>query len=205
MSKVFFDCSISLDAFLAGENRGPENPMGDNGASTHSWIYRQKVFLEGLGLEGGETGADNQFIEDTYLRTGAYIMGKRMFEEGERHWPEDLYKSDVFVLTHEKRRPWEQEGSTTFHFINDGIGVALKKARTAAKDKDIRIMGGAYTIQQYLNAQVPDEFSIHIAPVFLGSGIRLLENINTKLYTVEIKEVVPSQGVTHLHYRLVKK
>lgn len=204
MSKIFFDCGVSLDGFLAGDNRGPDNPLGDNGSSIHDWIYKQNFFLQGLDLEGGETGADNKLIEDTFNRTGAYIMGKRMFEEGERHWPEDLFMSDVFVLTHQKRVPWVQK-STTFQFINDGIGTALKKARISAEDKDIRIMGGAYTIQQYLNATLVDEFCIHIAPVFLGSGIRLLENISRNLYTVEAMEVVPSQGVTHLRYKLIKK
>lgn len=105
-------------------------------------------------------------------------MGKRMFEEGEVHWPNDLYKADVFVLTHEKRDPWVQKGSTTFYFINDGIEIALKRARESAQGKDIRIQGGAETIVQFLNAGLIDEFVIHIAPVFLGSGIRLFEGLN---------------------------
>ena len=83
-------------------------------------------------------------------------MGKRMFEEGEVSWPEDLYKADVYVLTHEKREPWIQKGTTTFYFINDGIHSALEKARQSAKGKDIRIQGGANTIQQFLNSGLVD-------------------------------------------------
>lgn len=75
-----------------------------------------------------------------------------MFEEGEVHWPENLYKADVFVLTHEKRDPWIQKGTTAFYFINDGVESALGKARKSANAKDIRIQGGATTIQQFLNA-----------------------------------------------------
>src|SRR4030095_11047096 len=137
MSKVTFDCGISLDGFFAGDNRGPDNPIGDNGTTIHNWMYNQKAFLEMHGEQGGDDGADNKILETTLERTGAYIMGKRMFEEGEVHWPEDLYKADVYVLTHEEREPWKQKGTTTFYFINDGIESALEKARASAKGKDV--------------------------------------------------------------------
>lgn len=85
MKKVFVSVGISLDGFLAGVNGGPNNPLGDNGAEIHEWIYIQKSFRELLELgEGGETGKNNDIIN----RTGASIMGKRMFEEGEANWPE---------------------------------------------------------------------------------------------------------------------
>ena len=128
-----------------------------------------------------------------------------MFEEGEVSWPEDLYKADVYVLTHEKRKPWVQKGTTTFHFINDGIESALEKARQKANGKDIRIQGGANTIQQYLNAGLVDEFFIHIAPVFLKSGIRLFDDIDKDKYDIQIEEVIPSNLTTHLRYKLTKK
>ena len=132
-------------------------------------------------------------------------MGKRMFEEGEVSWPEDLYKADVFVLTHEIRAPWVQKGGTTFYFINDGIHSALEKARLSANGKDIRIQGGANTIQQFINAGLIDEFFIHIAPVFLGSGIRLFDGIDKDIYNMQILEIIPSDLTTHIRYRLAKK
>ena len=157
-------------------------------------------------MEGGnEDGPDGKFIRETIARTGSFIMGKRMFKEGEVSWPENLYKADVYVLTHEKRKPWVQKGTTTFYFINDGIQSALEKARQSAKGKDIRIQGGANTIQQFLNAGFVDEFFIHIAPVFLGSGIRLFDGIDKDIYDIEISEVIPSNLTTHLRYKLTKK
>jgi dihydrofolate reductase len=132
-------------------------------------------------------------------------MGKRMFEEGEAVWPNDLYKADVYVLTHERREPWVQEGTTTFYFINNGIESALEKARQSAKGKDIRIQGGANTIQQFLNAGLIDEFFIHISPVLLGSGIRLFESVDKNKYDLQIVEVIPSDLTTHLRYKLTKK
>src|SRR5690606_27988697 len=143
------------------------------------WMFNQKACGEYLGIEGGkEDGHDGGFIRETITRTGAFIMGKRMFEEGEVSWPEDLYKANVYVLTHEEREPWVQKGSTTFYFINDGIHSALEKAEQSAKGKDMRIQGGANTIQQFLNAGLVDEIFIHIAPVFVGSGIRPFDGID---------------------------
>ncbi len=206
MSKIIFDSGISLDGFFAGDNRGPKNPMGGVSGKIHIWMLNQKAFWEYLGMDGGkEDGPDGKLIKESNTRPGAFIMGKRMFEEGEVSWPNDLYKADVYVLTHEKREPWVQEGSTTFHFVNDGIEGALEKAKQSAKGKDVRIQGGANTIQQFLNAGLVDEFFIHIAPVFLGSGIRLFDGIDKDKYHLEIVEVIPSDWTTHLRYKLTKK
>ena len=206
MSKTIFDIAISLDGFMAGDNRSPQNPIGDGGLTIHNWMFVQKAFWEHLGTQGGdEDGPDGELIRETVARAGAYIMGKRMFEEGEPNWPEDLFKADVFVLTHEKREPWIQKGTTIFYFINDGIKSAFEKAKQSAKGKDIRIQGGANTIQQFLNAGLIDEFCIHISPVILGSGIRLFDNINKNIFTAEISEVIPSKLTTHLKYKLTRK
>jgi dihydrofolate reductase len=206
MSKIIFDGAISLDGFFAGDNRSPGNPMGGVSEKIHQWMFKQKAFWKHIKMEGGEEyGADSKLIEDVFARTGSYIMGKRMFEEGEVAWPEDLFEADVYVLTHEKRDPWIQKGTTTFYFINDGIQSALEKARQSAKGKDIRIQGGANTIQQFLNAGLVEEFFIHIAPVFLGSGIRLFDGIDKDKYDIQILEVIPSNFTTHLRYKLTKK
>ena len=206
MSSIIFDSGISLDGYFAGDNRGPENPMGGVSGKIHSWVLNQKAFWQYLGMEAGkEDGPEGEFIREVNARTGAFIMGKRMFDEGEVSWPEDLYKADVYVLTHEKRAPWVQQGTTTFYFINDGIESALQKARRSANGKDIRIQGGANTIQQFLNAGLVDEFFIHIAPVFLGSGIRLFEGIDNDKYDLRIEEVIPAKLTTHIRYKLTKK
>ena len=206
MSKIIFDSGISLDGFFAGDNRGPKNPMGGVSGKIHMWMLNQKAFWDHLGMETGkEDGPDGKFIRETIARTGSFIMGKRMFEEGEVSWPEDLYKADVYVLTHEKREPWIQKGTTKFYFINDGIHSALEKARQSARGKDIRIQGGANTIQQFLNSGLVDEFFIHIAPVFLGSGIRLFDGIDKDIYDIQIVEIIPSDLTTHLRYKLTNK
>jgi hypothetical protein len=70
-----------------------------------------------------------------FERTGASVMGKRMFDLGENAWPEEApFHTPAFVVTHEKRDPWERPGGTTFHFVNDGIETALDQARRAVGD-----------------------------------------------------------------------
>lgn len=205
MSKVIFDAGISLDGFLAGENRSPRNPLGDNGTSIHDWMFRQKAFWRQHGGPGGEDdGPDGIEIEQVFARTGAYIMGKRMFEEGEPNWPEDLFKGPVYVLTHEKREPWVQKGSTVFYFVDEPIETVLKKALAAAGGKDVRIMGGAATLRQYLNAGLIEEFTVHIAPLMLGSGIRLFDHIDKEKVKVAPVGAIHSPWVTHVKY-VVKK
>lgn len=104
-------------------------------------------------------------MRETFERTGASVMGKRMFDAGEQMWPEEaLFHTPVFVVTHEKREPWERPGGTAFHFINDGIKVALDSAREAAGERDVRVAGGGATILQYVSARLVDEFTIALSP-----------------------------------------
>lgn len=131
-------------------------------------------------------------------------MGKHMFAGGEPFWPEEApFHTPVFVLTHEVRSPWERAGGTTFYFVNDGIESALEQARRAAGDRDIRIAGGANVIQQFLNAGLIDEFTIHYSPVFFGEGLPLFHNISADI-KVRIKETIASQAITHVTYEIDK-
>jgi dihydrofolate reductase len=209
MSKVFFSVGMSLDGFMAPEGMDlahADDPNYKDWLSQwmelQKWVSQQRFFRENLQLgEGGETGQDNRILEETFNRTGVNIMGKRMFEGGERFWPEEApFHTPVFVLTHQVRSPWERPGGTTFHFVNDGIESALRQAREVAGGKDIRIAGGAHAIVQYLNAGLVDEFSIALAPVFFGEGVRLFDGIDRRKVSAEIVEAIHSPLVTHLRY-----
>ena len=120
---------------------------------------------------------------------------------GAQMWPEEApFHTPVFVVTHEKRDPWERPGGTTFHFVNDGIEPALDQAREAAGDRDVRIAGGGATILEYVNAGLIDEFSIALSPVLFGSGIRLFEGVDAGRVALEPVRAEPSPRVTHLTY-----
>lgn len=165
-----------------------------------AWVEPQRFFRENLHLgEGGETGLDNQILEDTFHRTGVSIMG-------ERFWPEEApFHTPVFVVTHEERASWERPGGTTFFFVTDGIERALEQAREAAGGRDIRIADGANTILQYLNTGLVDEFHLALAPVFLGAGLRLFKNIDRHSVGLELVEALHSPHITHLCYRVTKR
>ena len=197
---VFFSVSMSLDGFIAPESS--EELMGRQWMELQRWIFPTRFFRENLKLgEGGEEGRDNDIARETFERTGASVMGKRMFDAGERMWPEEApFHTPVFVVTHEKRDPWERPGGTTFHFVNEGIELALEQAREAAGDRDVRIAGGGETILEYVNAGLIDEFAIGLSPVLLGSGIRLFEGVDAARVALDLVRSEPSPRVTHLTY-----
>ena len=212
MPKVFFDVASSLDNFIAPEGMDLEHwsdpnykQWGAQWGKLVSWLFAQKFFRDNLKLGGeGETGIDNQLLQETFSRTGVSIMGKRMFEAGEISWPEDApFHTPVYVLTKQKRDPWERAGGTTFYFVNDGIESALSQARKAAGNRDVRIAGGANVIQQYLNAGLIDEFTVHYSPVFFDRGTPLFSGIRRDLNT-KIKKSIPSSHVTHVTYEVSK-
>jgi dihydrofolate reductase len=216
---VFFSVTMSLDGYMAPESspddveamrRDERTPGLDRWAAQwsrlQSWILEQRFFRENLKLgTGGGEGRDNAIMKETFQRTGASVMGKRMFELGEIGWPEEApFHTPVYVLTHEVREPWPRPGGTTFHFVNDGIESALAQARDAAGDRDVRIAGGGDTILQYLNAGLIDEFTIALAPVFFGSGVSLFDGVGADRLAPEQVHVEPSSRVTHLTYALAR-
>jgi dihydrofolate reductase len=207
MSNVFFSTGLSLDGFIAGLNASPTNPLGDGGLDIHKWLFLQRSFRRNLRLgDDGETGVDNKIVEEIFNRTGANIIGMRLFEEGEANWPEEApFHTPVFVLSHKPRSSWERKGGTTFYFVNDGVESGLKQARQVAGRKDIRIVGGAQVIRQYLNAGLVDEFTIHYAPLFLGQGIRLFDGIDKDRFSVLNINAIHSPLVTHLQYKVKVK
>ncbi|MFW6195648.1 MAG: dihydrofolate reductase family protein [Chloroflexota bacterium] len=209
MSKVFVNIGLSLDGYMAPEGMTIENwespeykGWGEKWGTLMSWILKQQYFRENLQFgSGGETGPVNDMLRNTMERSGANIMGKRMFEQGERSWPEEApFHTPVYVLTHEEREPWARPGGTTFYFINDGAERALELAREAAEDGDIRVSGGANVIQQYLNMGVVDELEIALAPVLFGGGRRLFENLTDPLSQFRIDRVFDTSDATHLRY-----
>jgi dihydrofolate reductase len=207
MAKVFVDVDVgmSLDGFIAGPNGRPGNPLGDGGTRIHQWLYPLATFHERRGSTGGKTGPDDAILQAVFARAGAYVMGRRMFDEGEVGWPENApFRAPVFVVTHQPREPWVRKGGTTFFFATQGIESALEKANAVAGDKDIRVSGGANLIRQYISAGLVDELNIHLAPVLLGQGVRLFDHWTDSDVRLEPAEVVASPSVTHLSFRVAK-
>ncbi len=203
--KVTADMSMSLDGFITGPNDGVEQPLGEGGERLHRWLYDLASWRERHGVAGGEDSRDAEVLDEAFRNIGALVMGRRMFDLGEKPWGDNPpFHVPVFVVTHRAREQVVKEGGTTFTFITDGIESALRQARAAAGGRDVSIAGGAAVIQQVLRAGLLDEIQVHLVPVLLGGGRPLFEPTGPDQIELESTRVIASPGVTHLRLRVVK-
>ncbi|HXJ97122.1 MAG TPA: dihydrofolate reductase family protein [Terriglobia bacterium] len=199
---------VSVDGFAAGPNQSLDHPLGVGGVALFDWMFSTRTFLRVHGKDGGTEGTDDEFAARGFENIGAWIIGRNMFGPVRGPWPDESWKGwwgenppyhvPVFVLTHYARNTIPMAGATTFHFVTDGIHSALKRASDAADGKDIRIGGGAATVQQFLRAGLIHEVHLAIAPVLLGSGERLFENLDLLQLGFRCTEHVPGVKATHI-------
>jgi dihydrofolate reductase len=212
VSKLRVHCfSISIDGYGAGPDQSLDNPLGVGGESLHEWFFPTRAFQKMQGNADGATGTDNDFAERGFKDIGACILGRNMFAPTRGPWPDDRwegwwgdnppYHVPVFVLTHHPRPSIEMAGGTTFHFVTDGIHVALQRAREAAGGLDVRLGGGVATIRQYLQAGLVDEMHLAISPILLGGGESLFAGINLLQLGYQCAEQVTSPAALHVVLR----
>jgi dihydrofolate reductase len=213
MSTFRFQIAVSLDGYVAGPDQSEENPLGVGGEDLHQWVVELEAWRKPHGQEGGKVNASTPVVEEIQSNVGATVMGRNMFGGGPGPWSEDPpwkgwwgddppFHTPVFVLTHHPRESLEMEGGTTFIFVTDGIESALDQARRAAGGQDVLLGGGANVVQQYLAAGLVDEFELHVVPILLRDGERLLENVGD--LRLEQMRAIEAPGVTHIKYRVVR-
>lgn len=210
MARLRVNISMSLDGYVAGPDQSREHPLGKGGEALHEWALATRGWRAAHGHEGGESGLDDERMTAAMENVGATIMGRNMFGPVRGPWEREQWKgwwgddppfhTPVFVLTHHAREPLEMQGGTTFHFVTDGIEVALERAFEAAGGKDVSIGGGASTVQQYLRAGLVDELEVHVAPVLLGGGSRLFESVDGGRAGLEPVGLVASPAAAHFRY-----
>jgi dihydrofolate reductase len=215
VAKLRLGIAMSLDGFTAGPQQSEENPLGIGGMQLHEWAFKLESWRGPHGMEGGEVNASTEVVEESLANIGAVVMGRNMFGGGpgpwsaeprwDGWWGEDPpYHTPVFVLTQHAREPLPMQGGTTFYFVTDGIESALRQAKDAAGGKDVSLGGGANVAQQYLAAGLLDELQLHVVPVLLGDGTRLLENLAGADVELEQLRALEAPGVTHLKYRVLQ-
>jgi dihydrofolate reductase len=204
--------TMSLDGFTSAPNQSLENPFGEGGMVIMDWARATRTFRKMFGDEGGTIGIDDAIAAKADEGVGATIMGRNMFgpvrgswlnDEWKGWWgPNPPYHHPVFVVTNYPRPSLVMEGGTTFHFVTEGIEIALERAFEAAMGKDVRIGGGSTIVRQYLRAGLIDELSLVVTPKLLGAGERLFDAIDEVAKQYECAEFIASEAATHI--RLVK-
>ena len=197
---VLAGITMSLDGYITGPNDRLGAGLGDGGERLHYWVFGGP-WSYGEPSEGEVSPVDRQYMDDVFVSGGAWLVGRTMHDVVDGWGDDPGFGVPVFVVTH---RPHETvvKGNTTFEFVTDGIEPALARARVAAGDKNVIVMGGADLLRQYLAAGVVDEFTLTIAPVLLGGGKRLFDGIATTGIAFERTHVIESPFATHIRYRV---
>ncbi|MER5267324.1 dihydrofolate reductase family protein [Actinosynnema sp. NPDC002837] len=210
MTKVTAQLSVSLDGFYAGpRHEGGGDWLGSAEAAAFfrvtRWAISAMAWRERQGIAGGEQDVDSDVIRESFEAAGAYVMGRRMADGGEVPWGEEPpFRAPVFVVTHRPRQTLERKGGTSFTYVTDGVESAVARAKAAAGGKDVAIAGGGSLVRQVMAAGLLDELELHIVPVVLGEGLRLLD-ADLGLGHKEGIELTPTRvlhtpGVTHIRY-----
>ena len=211
---VRVDLNISLDGYATTTDQTPENPFGDDwprlvGAYVATRTFRQRVLHDASGE--GTTGVDDRYAQAYFAELGAEIMGAGMF--GLHNFPDDPnwrgwwgdeppFHIPVFVLTHTAPRPSiEMAGGTVFHFLSATPQEALDRAKDVAGGKDIRIGGGPTVVRDFLKADLVDELHVAIAPIILGRGIRLWDDLRGLETDREVITKTAESGTMHVTFR----
>lgn len=199
---------MSLDGFGAGIEQSLNDPLGKRGTEIFQWFFRTKSFRTMQGQEGGTVDTDDEFAHKAMDNFGAFILGRNMFGPVRGPWLDRSWKgwwgdnppyhAPTFVLTHHEREPLVMEGGTTFYFVTGGIEEALRLAKTAAGDKDVKIGGGVSTVRQYLRGGMIDFLHLAFAPVALGQGEALFRDLDLSALGFSVTEHQATEHATHI-------
>ena len=196
MSRVLAGITTSVDGYITGPDDGPGKGLGEGGERLHYWVFGGP-WTYGDETRSEPSGEDAAWLTETTARMGAVVGGRGTYEAA-RHWgDENPWGLPFFIVTH---RPEEEPEGGAFQFVS-GVEEAIERAREAAGDKDVHVMGGADVIRQALEAGLVDQLSIIIAPVILGDGKRLFEGFSESL-ELEQLGVRQSQFATFIDYRV---
>lgn len=188
MNAVLADVSVSLDGFAAGPGVSVRDPMGLGGERLHRWLSPSP-----------SDAVDAEVVRRMADSVGAVVLGRTTYDVGRAHWDGTPFPAPTFVVTH-RTQDDIATGTGVFHFAG-GIREAVDRAREAAGDRDVAVMGAAVT-QQVIAAGLLDELHLHVVPVILGDGVRLLEGLGDDRIELEPLQVLSSDRVTHLRYRV---
>lgn len=198
MGKVVSGITISLDGFYTGPNDGPEKGLGEGGERLHYWVFGGP-WSYAEEPRGEATGADKEYLDAAMANVGAVVAGRRTYEAAERWGGTNPWPVPLVIVTH---RPEDEPADGGFSFVN-GLEAAVERARAAAGDRDVHVMGGGETIRQALRAGYVEELTLSTAPIVLGAGKRLFEGFDQPRQ-LRPHAVRQSPFATHVTYRVLR-
>ena len=212
MTLVTAQMSVSLDGFYAGPE---QEDLADWTEGTEAagffritrWVIDAMSWRDRQGFAGGEDDTNSKLIAEQFESAGAYVMGRRMADGGEVPWgDEPPFRAPVFVVTHRERETLHREGGTSFTYVTDGVESAVEQARAAAGDRNVAVAGGGRLVREVLAAGLLDELDLHIVPVVLGDGLRLLDpqlglDVREAIELTPVR-VIATPEVTHIRYQV---
>ena len=193
MATVTANLSMSLDGFIADPQDGVEEVFG--------WYADGPATVEdftGHTFRMSEPSA--AVLRDVFARTGAFLIGRRLYDLTNGWNGRPPVEAPVVVVTHDPPDDWPRDG-VPITFVADGIERAVAEAKALAGDLDIGVAGAAVA-RECLAAGLLDEVVINLVPVVLGEGIPFLAGVANAPVRFEDPEVVEATGVTHLRYRV---
>jgi dihydrofolate reductase len=210
MTKITAQMSVSLDGCYAGPRFDGGGDWMDSAEAAGffritRWVTDAMAWRERQGYAGGEQGTNSTIIQETFDAAGAYVMGRRMADGGEVPWgDEPPFRAPVFVVTSRPRETLRRKGGTSFTYVTDRVASAVAQARAAAGGHDVAVAGGGTLLRQVLNEGLLDELELHIAPVVLGSGMRLFDEsltlVEKEAFELTPIRVVHTPEMTHIRY-----
>jgi dihydrofolate reductase len=196
MTKVLAGITTSVDGYVAGPDDRPGQGLGEGGERLHYWVFGGPWTYDNEP-EGGASGEDAAWLQEVMSRLGAVVSGRSTYEAADHWGGENPWDMPLFIVTH---RPEEEPDGAGFTFVS-GVEEAVARAKEAAGDKDVHIMGGADVIRQALEAGLVEELTIIVAPVVLGGGKKLFDGFSRSLELEHIG-LRQSPHATFIDYRV---
>jgi dihydrofolate reductase len=188
MSSVIWHVTMSLDGFIAG----PDDSM--------DWVVAQ---WSDSGENTRDIDVQRSAVADAVLRSaGAILGGRRWYDVAVRKFDgyNGIYggqwKGPVFVVSH---RPADANPHPAITFISGALSDAVATAKDAAAGKAVIVFGANLAVQ-CLRAGLLDEIVIHLVPILLGDGVRLIDDPELRPVALERKLVATSGQVTDLRF-----
>lgn len=197
MSRVFVALAVSVDGYITGRDPGAGRGLGD-ATMLFDWYFDgdtpSQVF-DGFRLS--EPSA--RVFDAIAARVGASLAGRNTYDDSQWiHGGAPHPTAPLFVLSH-RPAPGMSDRQT---LVTTGIEDAVAAARDATGDQDVALMGGGVATAA-LAAGLVDEVILHQVPILLGAGRPYFQSLPQHV-RLQLVEVVPAPGVTHLHYEVVR-